>query len=101
MSLDRRPTKKTVEALRLALTATGDAWADKQAALEIWKGFRWQIKIMPERTYEGIEKLIDQAIDGCQTTLQTEEVKKPMIQRFTEMKNRISEFMVEPEENEN
>lgn len=98
MSLGHRPSKKTIEAVKLGLS--GGIETDKGKALEIYRDFRWQLKIMEDRTYQAVEALIDLTIVRCQAELTTPEVRDPVVQRFSEMRSRTSEFTVKPDDTE-
>jgi len=89
-----KPSKKTVEAYKLAIKSVQQKYADKAVALALWNAFRWRIKTLA-RSYDDIEKLIEEYSAMAEAQLKDQEVKDAVIRRFSEMRNRLAEFNVE------
>ncbi len=98
--MGRTPNRKSVQAVRLAVSKSSKVQDDKVRAIKLWNDFRWNLKKIPDRTYPAIEKLIDESIVAATTLLETEAVRDTVVQRFNEMRNRISEFTVAPSDDQ-
>jgi hypothetical protein len=99
MSFERKPSKKTVEAMRIALGEAKDVGDDGLKALAIWRDFRWRLRML-DGTWETMVILVGEFIKRAEDELKSAAVKEQVLKRFEEMKTRLSEFNVEEDEDE-
>jgi len=66
---------------------------DAITATRIYADFKWTLKIR-QHTHQSIDAEISKSIERCERELLTPEVKAATIQKFNEMRNRLSEFTV-------
>ena len=92
--LGRAPSKKTVEAIKIALGVTSDKWGDKETAAQIWKDFRWRLKTI-DGDYKAVQALLDEFTVKAEAQLKSAEIRSAVLEKFSQMRVRLDEFAVD------
>jgi hypothetical protein len=94
--IGKRPSKKTVEAVKLAVKVAQSKTTDAEVALQLWRDLRWKMQTTVG-SYMEIDKLISEAEINARTNIVSSAVRDPVLKRLAEMRARVSEFTVEPD----
>ena len=95
--IGKPPSKKTIQAMKIALNTAAAKQDDKAVALKLWRDLRWRLKVL-DGDYSDVISLISEFCERAKSELKSEETREAVLSRLTEMGMRLSEFNVEPEE---
>lgn len=87
MSLENRPNRIRAGLVRHTLKTIGD----NERAFQLWKDFKWQATQL-QGDYNALNELIGQFEERVKAEIVSLPVKTEVLNKFTVMKNRLSEF---------
>lgn len=97
MSLsDSAPSKRQAEAIKLAIGSANAKHDDKDRAMAIWNDLRWKIQTDKPADWMALEAILAAFTDRVMDEIKTPLIRDAVLARLSEMRNRLSEFNVEP-----
>jgi len=92
--IGKSPSKKTIEAMKIALNTASAKQDDKARALKLWNDLRWRIKTL-DGSYESLQNLICEFVARAEREIISEQIRGPIIDRLREMHGRLNDWTID------